>query len=253
MSMDRKNRILVVIVGIISFFVMGFLIGAYFGGFLAYWTLQEIASVAIPVTIGESLGVIQLMRDLFKDRNEARRVPKLDWECLVENGEKHHCSAISQSINQKGKVISIKIMNSGLDAADNCSGRADFDEVFQKTFKTLLKDQTLNWSHFNIGSEVEHNIIASPYQYLGERIQETYATKFDQDLLCKKDERLEICFTLKDYDVAYVLACGRRSKLPMGKTYHIKLQLTGRGLAEKPRTFKLDLRSWTDVSFKEEL
>jgi hypothetical protein len=246
--MSWKSRISKIII-VVTSFALGLIIGAYYGGFITGFAPSTIVSFLAGFGFGDLIGVVGVLREWYKDRKEAERAPKIEYECLIENTENHRCSAISQKIGQEGNVVSIRIMNSGLESASHCSGRVDFEmEMDQNMVGIVSQDQTLNWSHFDIG---EHTISLSSYQAIGDAIQGYYATKRNQDLIPKKAEWLEICLTVKGHNVAYVLACDRKSKLQFGKKYRVKLQMVGNGLMEKPRTFKLDLRSWDNISFKE--
>lgn len=240
-----------IVIGL-TFLLLGFFFGIYYGGFLTGLLTAPILSFVLGLGIGQVTDWLGLLREWYKDRKEAQRVPKIEYECLVEEAEAHNCSAISQRVGQEGNIVSIRIANSGLGTAYRSSGRMDFEmEISPNKFGIISRDQTLNWRHFDIGQDTEHTISMSPYQELGDAIQKYYATERNKDLIINKPEWLEICFTLKGHNIAYTLACDRKSKLQFGKRYQVKLQLTGNEIKEKQRAYLLDLRSWQDISFEE--
>jgi hypothetical protein len=195
-------------------------------------------------------------------------VPDLEYAPYKFEGSDHICSALSQGLSHDGYVHCIRIVNNGHGSADHCSGRVDFEkitEVLTDGLKTepISRDETLNWAYSDIDTESERHIAAAsgrvalgPFfeergKDLGEALQRYYAVRKNEDLSPKQHEYLEVCYTIKDHDVAYAATTSRKLKLKMGATYHLELQMVGKGLDEKPKSFVLELPSWDKASLIE--
>ncbi len=186
----------------------------------------------------------------FIERHERfSNAPRLTYEPYIIKGTEHPCSEISLFLGQNGFIVALKIVNEGRSPANDCSGRIDFERVVGSQGKELmtesiLKNGTLNWSHFEIEQTDVDIARQIGFLTLGPTLQRYYPTKRNQDLIPKEPEYLEICFTIKGRDFVYATMTSREPTLKMGETYRLTLQMVGRELNEKPRFYMLDLKSW---------
>lgn len=186
----------------------------------------------------------------FIERKEkAERASHLSYETEVRYLGFHRYPPISHLGD--GLIVRLKITNQGADTAKHCSGRLLFLSMEEES-SPLATDETLNWEHFNLEDKIGNQIRISPYDSVGIRIQELYCKKRNIDLIFQKPDFLEICFTLKDHQHAYMTTCGSKEELSFGTTYGLSIQVVGDGLTEKPRNFKLDCQSWEHIHLTEE-
>jgi hypothetical protein len=250
-------------------YVAVFALGLTGGLYLALYLQNQIALLAGLAVLfafltwfGSGAEVLELLRNWYKESKvadeEQKKIPRIEYEPQIFDAENHRFSGIAKRVGKNGKVVQLRIVNRGLNPADRCTGRVDFVEriktryVRGETRDIVMKDLTLSWNHFEVMPQVESEICTSSYVSIGEEIQELYATKFNQDLDFNCNEWLEVCLTIKDHDVAYILACDRKSTLSLGKEYKVEIQLVGRNLHEELRTYLLDLRSWDEIRFEEQ-
>jgi len=195
----------------------------------------------------------------FIERHErSRNAPTITYKPIKISASDHPCGVVRERLGKDGFFQVIKVTNEGGSNASYCTSRVNISRIDANGQKEVIaSDAPLDWTHFFLSAEsseseqAEHAIGMATQQSLGRNIQDFYCRKWNQDLRPHIDEFLEVCFTVRNQNVAYAAICGRRVELPLGETYRLEVQLGGREINEAPRIYQLFLKSYEDIELIE--
>ena len=236
MGIPMKRIVLVLILGYIAIAVL-----SIYWGFRVNLEISDWLTLLLLLIFGGSFlveGLEAIIKVLSKPKFKV--TPEIFTDL-------HPCHDITfeppseKEVTLKGNAVfmTLKIENLGRARAEECSGTVVFKGI-------LEKEDTLNWFYW--GFDIHYPRVS--WKVLPRIILRRYANNRVVNIRQNHSEHLDILFTMRDQDIAY-LTTVRQQEIKIPSEFEMKLRLIGTNFEEKPRRYRIKLESWDKMSLEE--
>lgn len=229
---------------VISILILGYIAIAIASIYWGYWVnlgVSDWLALLLLLIFGGSF-LVQGLEAIIKvlSKPKFKVVPEVFTDL-------HPCHEITfeppseEEVALRGNAIflTLKVENEGRARARACSGVV--------TFKGILeKEDTLNWLYW--GFDTHYPRIS--WKHLPHVIQRRYANNRVVNIRQNHSEHLDILFTIRDHDVAY-LTTVRQQEVKIPSEFVMTLRLIGSNFQEKLRRYRIKLESWNKIKLQE--